>query len=84
MSIKNKLTAIDILKEYKDKNPYILMLRRNVLLNNEDLYDFNVEYILKNHNFQPMAINRTIKLADWYQIKKKEDWNLEFLPEKIK
>jgi SNF2 family DNA or RNA helicase len=49
----------------------------------QELSDFNAEYILRNYNFQPMAINKTIKIADWYQKKKKEDWNLEFLPEKL-
>lgn len=83
ISLKDKLTSFDILKEYKGTNPYILMLQRDVLLKGEELSDFGAEYVIKNHNFQPMAINRTIKLADWYQIKKKEDWNLEFLPEKL-
>lgn len=83
ISLKDKLTSYDILKEYKGANPYILMLQRDVLFKGEEISDFGAEYIIKNHNFQPVAINRTIKLADWYQIKKKEDWNLEFLPEKL-
>lgn len=83
ISLKNKLTSYDILKEYKGANPYILMLQRDVLFKGEEMSDFGAEYVIKNHNFQPVEINRTIKLADWYQIKKKEDWNLEFLPEKL-
>ena len=31
-SVKNKLQALDILKEYNGTNPYILMLKRNVFL----------------------------------------------------
>ena len=83
ISLKNKLTSYDILKEYKGANPYILMLQRDVLFKGEEMSDFGAEYVIKNHNFQPVEINRTIKLADWYQNKKKEDWNLEFLPEKL-
>lgn len=83
ISLKDKLISYDILKEYKGANPYILMLQRDVLFKGEEMSDFGAEYVIKNHNFQPVEINRTIKIADWYQIKKKEDWNLEFLPEKL-
>lgn len=83
ISVKDKLKALDILKGYNGNNPYILMLRRDVLMKEQELSDFSAEYILRNYNFQPMAINKTIKIADWYQKKKKEDWNLEFLPEKL-
>lgn len=83
MSLKDKLNALDILKEYKGNNPYILMLKRNIFVKKEELNDFNIEYILKNYNFNPLEINKIIKIADWYQIKKKEDWDIDFLPEKI-
>lgn len=83
MSVKDRLQALDILKGYNGQNPYILMLKRDVLTKNIDLTDFNVEYVLKNHTFQPKQINKTIKIADWYQVKKKEDWGLDFLPEKL-
>lgn len=83
MSVKDRLQALDILKGYNGQNPYILMLKRDVLTKNIDLTDFNVEYVLKNNTFQPKQINKTIKIADWYQAKKKEDWGLDFLPEKL-
>lgn len=83
VSIKNKLKSLDLLKEYKGNNPYILMLQRNIILKNEDINDFNAEYIIKNHDFKPVQINKIVKLADWYQVKKKEDWNIDFLPEKV-
>lgn len=83
ISVKDKLRALDILKDYNGNNPYILMLRRDVMMKEQELPDFGAEYILRNHNFQAVAINKTIKIADWYQRKKKEDWNLEFLPEKL-
>lgn len=83
VSLKNKLESLDILKAYAGNNPYILMIQRDVLFKGMEISDFNVEYILKNHNFNPIQINKTIKIADWYQVKKKEDWGLEFLPEKL-
>lgn len=83
VSIKDRLNALDILKDYKGSNPYILMLKRDIIVKGQELQDFGVEYIVKNHNFEAVPINKTIKLADWYQDKKKEDWGLEFKPEKV-
>ncbi len=83
VTIKDKLRAIDILKEYNGNNPYILMLKRDVLIKNAELNDFNVEYINKSFNFTAKKIDKIVKIADWYQIKKKEDWNIDFLPEKL-
>ena len=83
VSTKDKLKALDILKGYNGNNPYILMLKRDVMMKGQDIPDFGVEYINRNYDFQPIAVNKMIKLADWYQIKKKEDWKLEFLPEKV-
>ena len=40
ISLKDKLTSFDILKEYKGTNPYILMLQRDVFLKGEELSDF--------------------------------------------
>lgn len=83
INTKDKLVALDILKEYKGNNPYILMLQRDVFFKHEELNDFGAEYVFKNHSFKPIEINKTIKLADWYQEKKKNDWNIDFLPEKV-
>lgn len=83
INTKDKLIALDILKEYKGNNPYILMLQRDVFFKHEELNDFGAEYVFKNHSFKPIEINKTIKLADWYQEKKKNDWNIDFLPEKV-
>lgn len=83
VNIKSKLQALDILKTYNGKNPYILMLQRDVMTKGVELNDFGAEYIVKNHEYEPIQINKIIKIADWYQIKKKEDWGIDFLPEKL-
>lgn len=83
ISVKDKLRALDILKGYNGNNPYILMLKRDVVVKGQELPDFGAEYIVKNHDFQPLSVNKVVKLADWYQDKKKEDWGLEFKPEKV-
>lgn len=83
VSVKNRLHALDILKEYSGNNPYILMIKRDVYMKGGELSDFSADYIVRNYDFKPISIDKTIKIADWYQEKKKEDWNLEFLPEKL-
>ena len=78
--------AFEILSEYNGINPYLLRLKKDVftLKNTSSIGDFQVEYILNNHDFEPKPINKTIKIADWYAEKKKEDWGLDFIPNKIK
>lgn len=83
-SLKDRINAIDIIQTYSGNNPYILMLKKDVLKQDVSvLNDFAIEYVNKNHDFQPRKINKTIKIADWYAEKKKNDWGLDFLPEKI-
>ena len=83
INAKDRLKSLDLLKEYKGNNPYILMLQRDVYFKREKINDFGVEYVLKNHNYKAKEINKVIKLADWYQEKKKNDWGIDFLPEKL-
>ena len=84
ISIKDRINAIDILKNYVGNNPYILMLKKDVLKQDISvLNDFAIEYVNSNHNFHPKQINKIIKIADWYGEKKQEDWGLDFTPEKI-
>jgi SWI/SNF-related matrix-associated actin-dependent regulator 1 of chromatin subfamily A len=85
-SIKAKNEAILKLKEYNGINPHILKLKRDIILKNkiELLNEFAVEYIIENFQFNPIQVNKTIKIADWFGEKLKKDYNIEFLPEKIK
>lgn len=84
-SFKSIEKALRILKEYNGSNPYILMLQRDIYVNqnNDALGDFQVEFILDNYNKEPRPINKIVKLTDWYAEKKKEDWKLDFIPKNI-
>lgn len=86
VSIKKTQEALNKLRDYKGVNPYLLMLKRDIYVKGKKdiLNDFSVEYICKNFDFQPKIINKTIKIADWYGEKKKEDWGTDFVPEKLK
>ena len=85
-SAKAKNEAIEILRGYSGTNPYYLMLKRDVILKGDvkQLNAFNVEYVIKNQNFTPKQIYKTIKIADWYGEKKQKDWNTEFIPQKLR
>lgn len=83
VSVKDKLHSLDLLREYNGNNPYIHMLKRDVIFKGSEINNFGVEYVIKNYDYKPVMINKTVKLADWYQKKKQMDWNLDFLPEKV-
>lgn len=84
-SLDKKEEIYGILKNYKGINPYIQQLQRGVYLyKNITLNDFHFEYIATNHDTEPVLINKIVKVADWWGEKKQIDWELEFIPEKIK
>ena len=85
-SAKAQNEAIEILRGYSGTNPYYLMLKRDVILNGDikKLNAFNVEYIIENQNFIPKQIGKTVKIADWYGLKKQQDWGTEFVPQKLR
>lgn len=76
--------AYEILKNYKGNNSYIINLKNDVFVyDNLTLNDFHIEYILTNHNFEPIYLNKIVKIADWFGEKKQIEWNIEFLPQKL-
>lgn len=88
MAILNEILerekTIEILRNYSGTNPYLLKLKNDVFSRGKtDITDFNYDYIKHNYDFEPKLINKTVKVADWYSKKLKEEWNLDFLPEKI-
>lgn len=84
-SIKKFSEALEILRKYDGSNPYMLMLKRDFFINekSDTIGEFQIEYILKNKNFEPKPINKTIKVTKWYAENRKEVWNTDFLPEKL-
>lgn len=85
-SIKATNEAILQLRDYTGVNPYILKLRRDVVVrqNPSVLNEFSVEYILKNKDFVPKPIGKTIEIADWFGEKLQKDYEIEFIPQKLK
>lgn len=85
-TIKARNEAIEKLKKYNGINPYILTLKKEIIICNkiDNLNNFSTEYIIRNVDFKPISINKIVKIADWFGKKIQSDYNVEFTPEKIK
>ena len=84
MSLKNVNNAYELLKKYNGNNSYLVNLKNDVYVyKNTTLNDFQIEYILKNYDSNPIYLNKIIKIAKWYGEKRQIDWNTEFVPEKL-
>jgi SWI/SNF-related matrix-associated actin-dependent regulator 1 of chromatin subfamily A len=84
-TIKSRNESIEILRNYNGVNPYILTLKRDVIVLNKTslLTEHAVEYIIQNKDKQPKTINKVIKIADWYGEKLKNTHEIEFIPVKL-
>ena len=85
LSLKSKNEALNILKIYNKNNPWIISLKKDIIINNKiNIFnDFIAEYILYNHDKEPKTINKTVKISDWYGESLKNDYNLDFIPKLI-
>ena len=83
--IEKKNTAIDLLKNYDGINTYLLALKRDIITYKkvDKLTDFNVDYILKNVNYQIKDINKIVRVIDWYGDELKDKWETDFRIEKV-
>lgn len=76
---KTKLEkTFSILNEYNGNNQYILDLKRS-----GDITDFQMDYVLKNYNFNEKIINKIVKISDWYGEDRRKNLNLDFIPDKM-
>lgn len=84
-SLKTKNEAIEALRNYSGANPYLLTLKRDAfLLNKSNVFtDFIVDYIIKNKDFTPKKIGKTVNIVDWYGEKLKTEYGIEFIPKKL-
>ena len=84
-SLKTKNEAIEALRNYSGANPYLLTLKRDAfLLNKSNIFtDFVVDYIIKNKDFIPKKIGKTVNIVDWYGEKLKTEYDIEFIPKKL-
>lgn len=83
-NLKKTKQAYKILSEYNGKNPYLVQLKNGCFATKKiTLNDFHIEYIIGNHDKEPMYINKIVKIASWLGEKKKDEWNLDFIPDRL-
>ncbi len=76
--------AYSILKEYNGENPFIIGLKNTIVVHKlRSMSDFEIEYVLSNHDREPVQLNKVVMVAEWWGKKKQIDWNVEFIPKKI-
>lgn len=82
---QQSLEALQRLKTYQGNNPYILKLKQDILVSGKTnlLEGFVTEYIVQNFSRESRQIGKTVKIADWYGEKLKEQYSIEFTPEKL-
>ena len=81
LAIEKVEQAYKLLKDYKGDNSYIIDLKNDVYAYKTiSLNDFQSEFILKNHDKEPIFVNKLVKIADWWGEKLKEKWEIDFLP----
>ena len=77
LSIKNTKLALEILETYIGDNPYIKMIKNNVIIKKQMATDFELNYVLKNHEFKAVEINKIVKITDEFGEKKREYWKYD-------
>ena len=84
-TIKARNEAIEILRNYSGINPYILSMKRDVIVLQKAslLTEYVVEYIIVNKDRQPKPIGKVLRVADWYGEKLKSTYEIEFIPQKV-
>lgn len=84
MANSNILKAYDILKTYSGQNNQILYYKS--LYDNKKLIleDFGCDYILRNHDYEPIEVNKNVKIAPELGEMVKGKFGLDFVPDKIR
>ena len=75
--------AYDILKTYNGTNNQIRYYKSLYDNGRLILEDFGVQYILNNYDYEPIEVNKNIKIAPELGETMKEKFNLDFIPPKI-
>lgn len=75
--LKKSNEALNILSTYRGTNPYIIDLKNKVLVyQTGTLNSFQEEYILKNHDKEPIPVNKLVRITDWFAKSKEEEWGV--------
>jgi SWI/SNF-related matrix-associated actin-dependent regulator 1 of chromatin subfamily A len=78
-------TAMQILSKYEGTNPEIRRIKYRLSKDRTFVpNDFHYEYILMNHERkEPVKVDRTVKIAEYYGLKLQQSYCIDFVPQKI-
>ena len=76
--------AYEILRTYNGTNNQIRYYKSLYDKGRLVLEDFGVEYILRNHDYEPIEVNKTVKISSDYGETMQKKYELDFVPEKIR
>ena len=83
--VSNIERAYAILQTYNGENNQIRYLKskfdKNQLILSED--GFDTEYIIKNHDYTPIVVNKVVKISSILGKTLQEKYEIDFLPEKL-
>lgn len=78
------VNAINKLRNYSGKNPYLIDLKRKLIDNGKIALTTNqVEYIFENHETEPYKVDRVISVSEYIATQLMESKKLTTLPLKI-
>lgn len=83
MAKNNVSKAYEILKTYNGSNNQIRYYKSLYDNNRLILEDFGVQYILNNYDYEPIEVNKNVKIAPELGEVIKEKFMLDFIPPKI-
>ena len=77
-------SAISLLEDYEGVNPYIKKLKQDYLKNRKLILTENqTTYINKNHDKEPIYLNRLVRISTYLGEELKTQHELSFTPQKI-
>ena len=83
MNVKEAQKAYDILKTYNGKNNKILYYQKLYNNNSIILKEFDINYIIDNHDYEIQEYNKIVKISSDFGKILQEKYELDFKPEKI-
>ena len=77
--------AVEFLKTYSGDNTYLLLYKHRVASSGpSSVSDYAISFILNNKTTETRLINRTIGIAEWFGEDRKEKWQTDFIPKKLR
>lgn len=76
--------VFEILENYKGDDPFISKIKYDLdKYHKTDFNEFELDYIIGNHDFEPIRVNKIATLSTWFAESMQSEWNVKFVPKRI-